>query len=147
MFIRVGIILVIVRVSENFFWLQRTVWSPKYFFHSFIHFKISASARHARHVRFSDALLIVPHQKNWCLWCHCHLGRVRNQLSAYRWEYCIIVVDVNGNPPCLCASSSDLAVITTPRAINIRGILCSFAGTPLIYSMEYLLADSLHYIP
>ena len=45
------------RASENNFGLQRKLWSPKYFFHSFIHFKILASAHHARRARFSDALL------------------------------------------------------------------------------------------
>ena len=34
-----------VRASERNFWFQREVWRQKCFFHSFIHFKISASAR------------------------------------------------------------------------------------------------------
>ena len=45
----------VTRASEKNFRLQRKVWSPKYIFHSFIHFKISASARRAR---FSDALIL-----------------------------------------------------------------------------------------
>ena len=45
-----------IAVSEIFFQLQCKVSSPNFFFHSFIHFKISASARHARCSRFSDAL-------------------------------------------------------------------------------------------
>ena len=90
--------------------------------------------------------MLVKGATHWCLWCHCHLGWVRNQLSAYRWECCIISVNVNGNPPSLYANSSDLTVITTPRSINIRGILCSFAGTPLIYSVVSLVVDSLHCI-
>ena len=45
------------RASEKFFRLQCKVWSPKCFFHSFIHLKISASAWHAWGAQFSDALL------------------------------------------------------------------------------------------
>ena len=45
------------RASENNFRLQRKVWSPKCFLHSFIQFKFSASARRTQCARFSDALL------------------------------------------------------------------------------------------
>ena len=44
------------RASEKISASAQSMKPKMFFFHSFIHFKISASARRARHTRFSDAL-------------------------------------------------------------------------------------------